>query len=217
MTRTDRGPWALAAARAISRLKLRPVDCATRDERLIVDPTGGADAPSWRGETALQRVAFACAAFMLLASPAAAQQTVPGQSAPAQTSSDQTAPVQAPQTDSQLPPPFVPPPPARFYGDRPSRTHHHAATHRKAARRATGRYHAAAPRHKTRKSHATAHASKRVIRQCHKMTYNEIIRHSSCRALMKRELETPERAHRHAPKHHRASTRHHGSKHRHRG
>jgi len=54
------------------------------------------------------------------------------------------------------------------------------------------------------------HFSRKTIRSCHGMSYRQIMRHPSCRALMKQELAAP--AHRHRATHHKA-TRHKASAH----
>jgi hypothetical protein len=50
------------------------------------------------------------------------------------------------------------------------------------------------------------HFSTKTIRSCHGMTYRQIMRHNSCRALMKQELAAP--AHGHRTIHHKASANH---------
>lgn len=166
------------------------------------------------------RIAFGCAAFMLLASTLGAQQSPPDQPLPAQTVPDQTArPSQptpaSPQTESELPPPppFVPPPPARFYDTGHRMAHHHATRHRHATRvrHAAGPRHGKAHHHVTQRHHAV-HASKRTIRECHKMSYKQIMRHSICRALMRQDLEVAEHRHHRSSHHQRAThrrSRHH--------
>ena len=55
-------------------------------------------------------------------------------------------------------------------------------------------------------------ASKRTIRMCHKLTYTQIMKQSSCRDLMKQDLDSAEQRHSHVSqrgsKHHHASRRH---------
>ena len=77
----------------------------------------------------------------------------------------------------------------------PARRTHHRRTH--ASRTA----------HKAR---AAMHFSKKTIRSCHGMTYRQIMRHNSCRALMKQELAAPAHRHRtsHRAIHHKASANH---------
>ena len=57
-----------------------------------------------------------------------------------------------------------------------------------------------------------APVSKRTIRMCHKLTYKQIMQQSSCRDLMKQDLETADHRPSHAShrdsKHHHASRRH---------
>jgi len=76
----------------------------------------------------------------------------------------------------------------------------------------------------------TVHASKQTIRKCHNMTYKQIMRSSSCRALIRQDIEGAEKP-RHGAKHdrhsskrdpkakthvtkHKAATKHHSSSHR---
>ena len=168
----------------------------------------------------MRRIVFACAAFMILASPLAAQQT-PDEPVPAQTTPGQTAPTSQPPPatpQSELPPPFVPPPPARLYDNYRSTTHHRphprAATRHATVRHSTTRHHRAESRHAAARHHATrerqrpVHASKRTIRQCHGMSYKQIMRHSTCRALMRQDLEANEHRHTHASHQKRSSHRH---------
>ena len=150
------------------------------------------------------RIALACAALMVAVSPLGAQQAPPV---------DQPGPAQT-QPEVELPPPFIPPappPPRRHYR---AATHHHAATHhrRSAQRHPTPRRHVAARRHAAHAHHRAMHLSKRTIRQCHSLSYRQIMRHKYCRALMRQELEAAEHRHRHASHRHR-STHHHSSTH----
>lgn len=164
----------------------------------------------------MHRIVVACAALMLFASPVQAQQTAPDSSAPA------------------LPPSFVPPPPAKVYGNIP-RPHHGATTrHRSAeprhtaARHAT-KHHEVSKRHEKSKRHETTkrheakhqrsarheharreerqsvHLSKRTIRQCHAMSYRGILRNSNCRSLMRDELAKSEHRTSDASRHHKSS------------
>lgn len=180
----------------------------------------------------MRRIAAACAAIMIFASPAGAQ-----------SQADQPASSQVPAAPA-LPPNFVPPPPARLYDNYPRRSHHgatrhrttqhHATQHRATEHRATQhratRHHEDTERHGTakhrrkahdrgttehqRRSHEhqqPVHASKRTIRQCHGMSYREIMRHSTCRALIRQDLEAADRAHSQASKRHTKSAAHHRS------
>jgi type IV secretory pathway VirB10-like protein len=147
----------------------------------------------------MQRIAFACAALMILASPAGAQQAPPDQSFP-------TAPEQAvppappPPRQSELPAPFVPPPPARVYDYHPSRAHHRIRTHS----RALTHRHRSRRQRSTQKRHGSIHISKHASRQCHRMSYVQIVRHSTCRALMSRDLRAAEHRHSQVSRHHRS-------------
>jgi hypothetical protein len=170
----------------------------------------------------MQRIAtLACAALALgmFAAPLGAQQTPQEQPIP---ETSQPAP---PETELPPPPPFPPMPSAR-----PSKRwvdvggHHSSHASRQSA---STRHHAARTRHhaakaKHRRAHArhgtaykarVAHFSRATIRACHKMNYRQILRHSSCRLLIKQELAAT--AH-HAKRHHKKSThkarRHHSRK-----
>jgi hypothetical protein len=62
------------------------------------------------------------------------------------------------------------------------------------------------------------HVSRRMMRRCHAMSYREIMRSSTCRALIKQDLAASERSHRHSKhrhsaKRHQARTRHHSARH----
>jgi hypothetical protein len=165
----------------------------------------------------MPRFALICAAFALgfLTSPVAAQPVPPDESAP---QAQQPAPeIQPFPADSEPVPPIPPMPKARpshrwvdISKDYPTRSRHHStrghhrtsAHHRAVHHRAT--HHRAVRR--------TAHPSRRTIRWCHRMTYTQIMRHSSCRALMKRDLAARAHRHRHASRHH--STAHRSRHHR---
>lgn len=157
----------------------------------------------------MQRVALACAAFAFafLPSALAAQQTGPDQSA----------------SQGTPPPPPMPPMPGSHDrwvdvggGHHSSRAHsrittdqhssaiqarHHTSSKQKPATRAhhhatSKEHHATKGHHETKHERTPAvHASKRTISRCHKMTYSQIMRESSCRALMKQDLETAESRH----------------------
>ena len=161
----------------------------------------------------MQRIILGCAAVIFLTSPLAAQQAPPDQSIPGQTVPPPQSPPPSSQPASDLPP-FVPPPPARLYDNYRPAAHHRARANHRGTRHHLGSPH----HHATMRHHAThrvAHVSKRTIRRCHSMTYNQIMRHGSCRALMRQELKAPERRHHHAS-HHSGSARHHRPGHRHR-
>lgn len=170
----------------------------------------------------MRRAAFLCMALAMAvtASPLGAQQTTPDAPAtPAQPApppaSDLPPPV--PKSATELPPPF-PHYPARAPREhdpnyrrsshRQSASHHHTATRHHATA------HHATTRHKNRSHHqkASHHAgrqyfSKKTIRQCHGMTYKQIMRHKNCRTMMKQDLQTTAKrpAKRHASSHRRTS------------
>jgi hypothetical protein len=177
-----------------------------------------------RGETIMQHIAFACAAlaFAIFASPAVAQQTPPEQQPPP---TSQPVP-EAPPPQQAVPPPLPPMPSSRpshrwvdVGGHHTASSRHHAATsHRQATKKhnAKDKHHA---KHVTEKHHAThkhsaPHLSKRTIRQCHSMTYKQIMKHSNCRDLMSHEIETAEQKHRHAS-HHKGKAHHNSKAHNH--
>ena len=165
----------------------------------------------------MQRIAVLAGAILtlgLLASPLRAQQ------------SDQSTPAAAtplPEAQQLPPPPPFPPMPSTRHrwvdvGDRhSSRAHHAAATHHTAAsshhKPTRAKTHAAkhSAKHKA-KAAAPQHFSKRTVRQCHGMSYREIMHHSSCRALMSQELAASSEHHR--TKHHaaRKTAKHHSAK-----
>jgi type IV secretory pathway VirB10-like protein len=173
-------------------------------------------------------IMLACAAlaFGMFASPLRAQQTPPGEPAPptqqvAQPMPEQVQPPPVPEAEPLPPPPPIPPmPKARpshrwvdigdYYG---RRSHHHArrpSHHR--ARTHHRRTHA--HRRPAHKASRALHFSRRTVRSCHGMTYRQIMRHSSCRALMRQELAAAAHRHRHSAHRHRAIThraRHHHS------
>ena len=161
------------------------------------------------------RIALAWAA-LLVASPLVAQEAPPP---------DQSYPVQM-QPEAELPLTYVPPapPPPRRYSEAAPRhraaTHHRRSVqrHRSSRRHVVARrHHSAARHHAAHSRHRTVHLSKRTIRQCHRMSYRQIMRHKYCRALMRQELGAAEHRTRHTSHRHRHhSTRHHRSSRRHR-
>jgi hypothetical protein len=164
----------------------------------------------------MQRVvALACAAFALgmFAYPLAAQQTPAQQSIP-------EAPQPAPEAEPLPPPPPFPPMPSARpshrwvdVGDHHARRarHHAAPTRHHAKRTQQRRTHAHhRPTHKVR----AMHFSRRTIRSCHGMNYRQIMRHSSCRALMSQELATAAQRHLHHATHHHGRAAH-GPRHHH--
>ena len=157
----------------------------------------------------MQRILFGCAAFLSLASPLYAQQAPPNQSVP-----EQPVPPESPPASSQPLadlPPFIPPPRARLYDNYRPASHHRA--HRRTMHPSRRAHHISARRHHS--THPAVHLSRRTIRQCHAMTYRQIMRHGTCRELMKRELRAPARGHHHAS-HRRGSAHDRRAAHRHR-
>jgi hypothetical protein len=153
----------------------------------------------------MQRAALICAAiaFGIFASPVFAQQAPAEQPPTAQPNSQ--PPAAQPVQDNEPVPPFPHYPKAKpshrwvdlgnAYGGR-SRHHSSAAQHRSSrTKHATHKTKA----HRGAARQATPRVSAKTMRLCHRMTYKEIIRHSSCRALMKQDLATA------APRHHAAA------------
>ena len=159
----------------------------------------------------MQRIILVCAAFMFLVTPLCAQQAPPGQLIPEQSVPPSQSPPES-QPESDLPPPFVPPPAARVYDYHRPAARHHTNAHHYGSAHHRGTRHARARRHATHGHHRAVHPSKRTIRRCHSMTYSQIMRHDSCRALMRQELKASEGGHRHVS-HHRHSGHHHRSNH----
>lgn len=177
----------------------------------------------------LARAALICAAFAFgfAATPSIAQ-TAPDQSAQQPTSVPPAPPPER-QTSPSVPPPFPPMPtrePRHRFVDmgghhrssanhRATRTRHSTseAHHRstKTGRRAkSSRHEAAHGRHHRATEHrATAPAmSKKAIRQCHGMTYRQLLRHKNCAALLQSELGASEHSKHRSKKHTAASKRH---------
>jgi hypothetical protein len=158
----------------------------------------------------MQRIALACAVLALgiIASPSAAQQTLPDQPpATAQPTGPGEPASPTMQSMPEAPPPPFPPMPRakpthRWTGNvhRAPSEHHHAAQAHHRTTRADRRL-AHASHRRTHEHHEAVHLSRKTIRQCHAMGYSEIMRHSNCRALMSQELDA-------------ASSRHHQAKHR---
>jgi hypothetical protein len=182
---------------------------------------------------ALLRLAAICSALSLatLAAPSQAQQSP----------SVPPAPPPDVQSSPSVPPPFPPMPTReprhRFVdmGDhrssarhRTTRTSHHA-TH---SSRHSTRHSTKSKGHETHARHGSKHSrheaapalSKKQIRQCHGMSYRQLLKHSNCAALLQRELKSESHSKRHShsskavkrkkSEHHRttsrkASTRHH--------
>jgi hypothetical protein len=163
----------------------------------------------------MRRATLVCIAIAaaLAASPLGARQIVPdGQAAPELPA--------APPPTSELPPP-VPPtsseplPPFPHYPARAPREHNpnyrrsaHASRHASPHHRATRHQHHAKGRHHG-KSHRAArqYFSKRTVRQCHRMTYKQIMRHKYCRTMMEQDLASTKQHRHHA--HHRPASHHH--------
>ena len=96
---------------------------------------------------------------------------------------------------------------------RTTRKHHDATRARKKTR---GHREGTRAHKRTRAEEQVAHLSRNAIRRCHNMDYRQIMRSSSCRALMKQELGASERSHGHSTNRHKATKRHHSAaKHRH--
>jgi len=166
----------------------------------------------------LARAAFALA---VLGSPLGAQDLPGGPVAQTEQPAPDMAPPAPPPQAEQLPPPppFPPMPSARPSHRWVDVGGHHASGARHSSRKA----HARAKPSKHRRAHAKhrsahkakpMHFSRKTIRSCHGMSYRQIMRHPSCRALMKQELAAP--THRHRAARHKASAhkarRHHSAR-----
>ena len=164
----------------------------------------------------MHRFALGCAifAFGILGSPAAAQQAPADQ---VTTAAAQVPPQpQAPPLPE--PPPFPPLHKAKpshrtvnLGNDYPAWSTHHSSK----AKRHTASAHksSSSSRHKTTsarkpakssrrhasKAQPAVHLSRKTIRQCHGMSYSQIMKHSACRTLMKQDLAAAEK--KHAPRH----------------
>ena len=179
------------------------------------------------------------------ASPALAQQAMPErqvqlaqQMAAGQTAQPANSDTQSPPTSvAPLPPPFPPMPSSRPSHRWVDMGEHHVgrARHKAAPARHTtksdlrrSRRKLAAEDHHSRHHHgrtdvrrshkerAKDRPSAKTIRRCHDMSYKQIMRSSSCRALMKQELSGLEHRDRHASRHEKAASRRHEVKaHRH--
>ena len=125
----------------------------------------------------------------------------------------QEAPPPPPQAEQLPPPPPFPPMPSAKPSHRwvdtgghtsrarskASPARHHASSAKKARSSQATASHRATASHKSSKSRKAAasrrsvkakpmHFSAKTIRSCHAMTYRQIIRNSSCRAMIKQEL-----------------------------
>jgi len=164
----------------------------------------------------MQRIAIACAAlaFAIVASPATAQQTLAEQQL-------------APPAETPLPPfPHYPKaePSHRCVntcGGHHSSSHHQASTHHKSTKAKKASHKHGKAGHESR--HQAKHFSKKTIRQCHKMTYKEIMAHRNCRDMMTQDLDKAghKKTHSKSSKHHKSSkhqkstTHHKSTKHHH--
>ena len=156
----------------------------------------------------MQRIALvgALLAFAIVPSALSAQQATPDQQTPA---------TQPSPPSSSSPPPFPPferAPSHRWVdvGNHHSgSSRHHAVTkHRKTVTESRHAKTAAESRHKRHERRATKEeraqpvvASKRTIRRCHNMTYTQIMKESTCRALMKQDIDGGDHRHAHASRH----------------
>jgi len=205
---TSASRTALAPVRALVRLKPRLHRLLWRQAESILGPGPSEAFARAEGENIMQRVvALACAAlaFGMFGSPLGAQQTPSEQPMP-----QAAQPPPVPEAEPLPPPPPFPPMPSARpshrwvdMGERHARRVQHPRTHH----RRTHAHHRAA--HKAR----LTHFSRRTIRSCHAMNFRQIMRHSSCRLLMRQELATTA-AHRHhqATRHHKMAAhraRHH--------
>lgn len=187
-----------------------------------------------RGENMMQPAVFAAAtlAFAIFAAPVTAQPMPPGQSLAVvqQTGAGEPSPAaqstpEAPQAQPE-PPPFPPMPRAKPSHRWTTSNHHVATGHHsttQAHHRTTSAHHRTTSTHSRathaarRSAHAThrrsherkeaVHLSRKTIRQCHGMSYRQIMRNSNCRALMSQELEAASA--RHQSKHRHSATQRH--------
>ena len=184
-----------------------------------------------RGVTVTGKILVCALAIGLFAWPLAAQQTPPEQAPPPNQQTGPNEPASPglqsmPETPEPqaapmpAPPPFPPMPRAR-----PSHrwvnvgSVHHASHARRHTTRAHHRSTRASRRHRHAAVHrAPQHFSARTIRQCHRMSYRQIMRHDSCRTLMRRDLAAAAARHRHhtAHRHRRTVHRSHHVSRRHR-
>jgi hypothetical protein len=130
----------------------------------------------------------------------------------------------APPPASELPPPVPPastepPPPFPHFPTRAPREHdpnYHPGAHARGPshhRAKVTKHHAKATHHHARAHHNAKRAhhsgrvyfSKRTIRQCHAMSYKQIMAHKYCRTMMKQDLATAAPKRHHAARHHRSA------------
>jgi hypothetical protein len=175
------------------------------------------------GEKIMRKKVLACIALAiaLTGSPLAAQQSVPSEPPPA---SELPPPV--PQRATELPPPF-PHYPARAprehdpnyrkstHAKRSASTHQAKSHHRSTTHHKAKTHHASRTHHKGKTKHHASrmYFSKKTIRQCHAMSYRQIMAHKYCRVMMEQDLDKAGKPKRRASTHHR-STRHHKARHR---
>src|SRR5690349_3110871 len=158
------------------------------------------------GNTIMQRIMLGCAALLFLASPLRAQ---PASSSPSIT--EQAVPPPETSSPSSQPasdlPPFIPPPRARLYDNyRPAGRHHAQASHNRVTHHRRRAHHSLTRHHHA--SHRVVRIARSTVRRCHAMTYYQIMRHGTCRELMRRELRASASRHHHASHRH-GTARHH--------
>lgn len=177
-----------------------------------------------RVENMMRQIALVCAALGIFVSPASAQQTPPEQAVPQdqqaspnepaspteQSMPEAAQPPSTPQTEPlpPPPPPFPPMPRAR-----PSHRWvdlgetHKSRSHRHSAR--THRQHTKHRQHANKRSRA-AQPTSRMTRRCLSMSLRQAMRQTTCRSLMRHNLQSS------APRHHASARRHNAAHHRHR-
>jgi hypothetical protein len=165
----------------------------------------------------MQRIVMAWAALSLgiVASPLAAQQAGGTAEAQLETRYLQSVPPAPPPPRARYvapkPPPFPPMPrtapkkrstkAVTVHRSSPKATarRHETSKHAATKHAASKRHQAASKRHDTRRARtvtpAKVHLSKKTIRQCHAMSYSQILGHKNCRALMKQELSAADQKH----------------------
>ena len=193
---------------------MRP-GCAAAGAESILDPGRPADFSGRIGGSQMQPIlVLACAslAFGMLASPLAAQEAA--------------QPV--PQAEQLPPPPPFPPMPSSKPSHRwvdvgaprtsrarskASPAHHASSAKRNHKARSSDKArtsHKATASHRSVRRAKPVHFSAKTVRSCHAMTYRQIMRNSSCRAMIKQELAAPAPTHRTSHKataHHKAGSR----------
>ena len=167
----------------------------------------------------MQRIVMAWAALSLgmVASPLAAQQA--GMTPAAiETRYLQSVPPAPPPPRARYvapkPPPFPPMPKVQPHKrSTKAATRHSSHTSRKAkpARHLASKPHRTTSKHAKTVRPAKVHLSKKTIRQCHGISYKQIMAHRYCRALMQQEISAANQQHK-AVKRHRAATQRHSKK-----